>query len=260
MYKLIKKIVSKLKKKFLRKIYFLPSNKLDLPDLNYFDNNSYELQEKLIKKFEKNNKSSSFITCKDLIMILKKKFKIYENFNFIDIGGENIDFYLELSKKFINVKYYLLNVKKINDIFIKLKNNYNYKNLFIIEDISEINTAELDFVNFGSSIGYIKKYDEFLKKIIFKSKYVMFSGTIMYESDNPIYIKDMIVKQVNVKNVVNYLYFFNKKYFYNKFYHNDYVLDFERINYTDNVNFNNFNKLLPKVNYLDFLFKKNSLS
>ena len=47
----------------------------------------------------------------------KNEFKIDQKFSFIDIVGENIDFYLELKKKFKNVEYYFLNIEKINKIF-----------------------------------------------------------------------------------------------------------------------------------------------
>ena len=232
---------------------------MSLPEINYTNNNNYEIQENLIKKFEKYHKRSSFITCPDLIVILQNEFKIDQKFSFIDIGGENIDFYLELKKKFKNVEYYFLNIEKINKIFFKLKKNYDFKNLHIIKNISEINIDSLDFVNFGSSIGYINNHEEFLEKIALKSKYVMFSGTIIYKTNNPSYNKTIVVKQINVLPIINYLFFFKKEYLYNKFFDNNYKLVFERINSTDNINFNNFNKLFYSINYMDFLFKKNNL-
>ena len=250
------KVLNKIKKNFFKKIYFTPTNYLDLPQKNYLNENNYEIQENLIKKFEKCDKRTSFITCPDLIFILLKEFKSEQRFSFFDIGGENIDFYLELKKNFENVEYYVLNIEKINKIFFKLKNNYNYKNFHIIQDISEIKIKKFDFVNFGSSIGYIKNHEEYLEKIALKSKYVMFSGTIMYDTNNPNYNKKIIVKQINMFPTINYLFFFKKKYFFNKFFENNYKLVFERINYTDKINFSNFNRLFYSINYMDFLFKK----
>ena len=46
------------------------------------------------------------------------------------------------------MEYYFLNIEKINKIFFKLKKNYDFKNLHIIKNISEINIDSLDFVNF----------------------------------------------------------------------------------------------------------------
>ena len=84
----------------------------------------------------------------------------------------------------------------------------------------------------------------------------MFSGTIMYDTNNPNYNKKIIVKQINMFPTINYLFFFKKKYFFNKFFENNYKLVFERINFTDKINFSNFNRLFYSINYMDFLFKK----
>ena len=65
-------------------------------------------------------------------------FKQDEEFSFLDFGGEKIDFYLELKKKFKNVKYYVFNQKEILKTFDDLKNEYSFKDLNIIFEISEI--------------------------------------------------------------------------------------------------------------------------
>ena len=63
------KVLNKIKKNFFKKIYFTPTNYLDLPQKNYLNENNYEIQENLIKKFEKCDKKNFFITCPDLIFI-----------------------------------------------------------------------------------------------------------------------------------------------------------------------------------------------
>ena len=43
-----------------------------------------------------------------------------DNFSFLDMGGEYIDFFLELKKNFKNVKYYIFNLENITIDFSKL--------------------------------------------------------------------------------------------------------------------------------------------
>ena len=78
-----------------------------------------------------------------------------------------------------------------------------------------------------------------------------------YTSDNKVFKKDMVIKQVNVLPQINYLYFINKEYFYNIFFKKKYILLFEQKNMTDNVDFSNFKNLLKTTQYTDVLFEKN---
>ena len=89
----IKKIQKKLAK--IGKIYFVPTSLNSLPENNYEMTWNINYQEDLIKKFEENNRINSFNTFPEILKILEKSFTDRNNIlNFLDFGGENIDYYL----------------------------------------------------------------------------------------------------------------------------------------------------------------------
>lgn len=255
--KIVPKFIKKrINKKFFN-FYFIPTNHSELLTGNYINDNNYDYQKKLVDKFNQNFQQNSFMSYPNLMELLLKKFNKDNEIIFLDIGADNIDFFLELNTKFKNVKYFFYNLKPVNSIFEKLKNNNNYKNLFIIDQIDEIQDQKFDFINFGSSIQYFNDYEVILEKISNFGKNIFFSGTTLFETKNERYKKYMIVKQINVYPNINYLYFFNKEYFFSLFLKNNFKLSFEKKNITDNVNYDNFNKIFKNVDYMDFLFTKN---
>lgn len=258
--KIIKKIIprfirQKINKKFF-KYYFLPSNLKNLPQLNYPISGDYEYQKNLIKSFDEKKKQTSFMTCPHLLELLLMKFNNNENFNFLDVGGEKIDFYLDLKKNFKNAKYFLFNQKSITEPFHKIQKEFNFNDFFVIDDLQKIFEKKYDFVNFGSCIHYINNYEELLQRISDISKCIFFSGTHLYDSENEVYKKNMVVKQVNVLPKVNYNFFYNRKTFFEIFEKKDFELIFESINLTDKVNYENFDSIVKNVQYSDFLFSK----
>jgi hypothetical protein len=260
--KLISQFIPKFIKKKIRKkffpFYFLFSNLKQLPYLSYVNNNHYEIQEELISNFKKDQKQSSFMTCPYLHELLLMKYKSDESFDFLDIGGEYIDFFLHLKKNFKNVNYYLFNIEKINNNFKKIKKKYFFKNLNVISDQNFIYRNKFDFINLGSSIQYFNNY-EIVLEITKISNNIFFSGTTLFESNNENYYKHIITEQINCLPDINYCYFFNKKYFYNFFYKEGFELLFSKKNLTDNVNFKNFEKIFEKIEYTDFFFIKKNL-
>ena len=78
------------------------------------------------------------MTCPHLLELLLMKFKNYENLNFLDVGGEKIDFYLDLKKNFKNAKYFLFNQKSITEPFHEIQKEYNFDDFFVIDDLEEI--------------------------------------------------------------------------------------------------------------------------
>ena len=258
--RLIKFLIPKFIKRRINKkffpYYFLITNYEKLPHFNYVNKNNLDKQKILIEKFDKNQKQNSFMTCPYLHQLLLMKYNINENFSFLDIGGENIDFFLQLKKNFKNVKYYIYNLEKINDDFIKLKLYFKFQNLNVISKIDEIFNNKFDFVNFGSCIQYFDNYETILKNITENSNQIFFSGTTLFENDKENYQKHVIVRQVNIFPEINYCYFFNKRFFYNFFFKKNFNLVFESKNITDNVNFKNFDSLFKKIEYKDFFFKK----
>lgn len=255
--KLIPKFIKRtINKKFFN-FYFIPTEHSKLLNDNYVNNNNYGYQKKLINDYKHNFKQNSFMTCPHLIELLETKFNSDEELMFLDMGADNIDFFLELNSKFKNLKYFFCNLKSVNSIFEKLKNENNYKNMFIIATIDEVSNKKFDFINFGSSIVYFENYETVLNKASNIGKNIFFSGTTLFETKNDKYKKHIIVKQVNTYPDINYLYFFNKQFFFSIFLNNNFNLLFEKKNLTDNVDYDNFNKIFKNINYLDFLFTKN---
>ena len=260
----IPKFIKHLIPKFIRRkinknffsYYFLLTDYKKLPLSNYVNTNNLENQKDLIEKFNINQKQNSLMTCPYLHQLILMKYNPNDNFSFLDIGGEYIDFFLLLRKNFKNVRYYIFNLEKITNDFSKLKFDYKYQNLNVINQIDEIFNKKFDFVNFGSCIQYFDNYETILKNITESSNQIFFSGTTLFESKKENYQKHIIVKQVNILPQINYCYFFNKTFFYEFFYKKNYNLVFESKNITDNVNFKNFSSLFENIEYKDFFFKK----
>ena len=236
--------------------YYLKEDLKRLPDLNYPDEESFEDQKMLIQKFDITKNQTSFMTYPNLIELLKKKFTPDESFNFLDVGGEKIDFYLNLKKNFKHVNYFLFNQKFMNKTFHQIQNEFKFNNFHIINETEEIFKKNYDFVNFGSCIQYFENYENLLKKITNNSKILFFSGTHLYDSSDEKFEKNIIVKQVNLLPQVYYLYFFNRKNFFEILEEKSFSLIFENKNLTDNVNYDNFKSYLNDIQYSDFLFEK----
>ena len=185
-------------------------------------------------------------------VFLKKLFK-KKQFNYLDVGGDNIDLYIKLNAK-LNIKnYFIYNFKETVNIFKKIKSQFNIKNLYPIISIEKLKS--IDLVYFGSSIHYFRNYNIFLKRIFKKKpKYIFFSGTTFF--DDNIDKEKCVVKQTNILPLQVYLYFFNLNKFINLFTRNGYKLVSCKNNKFANVNFTNFNPLLKKIKYLDILFNK----
>ena len=261
--KITKKIRKFFPKPIRRKInqiffryYYLKQDLKRLPDLNYPDEESFEYQKMLIRKFDIAKSQTSFMTYPNLMELLKKKFTPNESFNFLDIGGEKIDFYLNLKKNFKHVNYFLFNQKFMNKTFHQIQNEFKFNNFHIINETEEIFKKNYDFVNFGSCIQYFENYENLLEKITNNSKILFFSGTHLYDSSDEKFEKNIIVKQVNLLPQVYYLYFFNRKNFFEIFEEKSFSLIFENKNLTDNVNYDNFKSYLNDIQYSDFLFVK----
>ena len=247
----------KINKKFFP-YYFLSTDLKSLPNLNYDENeiSNLEYQKKLLREFNDTEKLNSFMTCPHLTQLLSIKFNCNDNFSFLDIGGESIDFYLDLKKKFKNVEYFIFNKDPVNKIFDVLKQEFNLIDITIINSIEETFNKKFDFVNFGSCIQYINNYENILNEITNNNNCIFFSGTTLYNSKKDVLQKNLVVKQVNTSTRSNYLFFFNKRYFYEIFIKKNFELTFEEKNLTDNINYNNFGKYLKKIQYTDFLFTK----
>ena len=253
--KLPKIITRKIHKIF--KIYFVPTKKEVLPNSNYPVFFDYTYQKKLINDFKINQNLNSFMTYPNLLNLLHTLFKKDKEFNFLDFGGKNIDFYLKFHSEFPKGNYFIFNQKSILDKLKLLKIENNFTNLNIIYDEKKLTEKQYDFINLGSVIQYVKNYENLISELISVSrKYIFFSGTHFYDSVNN--KKNIIVKQVNILPITFYLYFFDKKIFYSNFLKNGFKINFESKNLTDNINYKNFkNNFFSSINYIDILFEKN---
>ncbi len=253
----IPKFIRRLFPKFhLFQYYFLPTNLKRLPELNYPEKGDIEYQRDLIKKFQISKKQTSSMTCPHLIELIHMKFNSNDNFYFLDIGGEKIDFYLNLKNNFKNVKYFLFNQKSMLNPFREIKDELNLEDLILVDKIEDISNNNYDFVNFGSCIQYFNDYENFLKRITNISKYIFFSGTHLYDNLSNDLNKNLVVKQVNILPQTNYLYFFNRESFFKILLDENFKIVFEENNLTDKINYNNFAHNLKNLQYSDFLFEK----
>ena len=202
-------------------------------------------------------KQSSLMTCPYLIHSLLMIFEKNKTFNFLDIGGENIDFFLELKNKFKNVKYYVFNQEKVLENLKVLKDKYDLIDFNIIYNSSDIIQRDYEFINFGSCIQYFNNYDELLKDILEVSKnYILISGTHLYDPKKESVEKHIIAKQVNLFPTILFCYFLNRKYFFDLFLKSGFSVVFEKKNITENINYRNFYNLFEDIQYTDVLFKK----
>ena len=239
-----------------QKIRFIPTKLNSLPQNNYPISPNIDDQINVINKFSETQKEVTHKTYPELVNLLKKIYSENEKFNFLDFGGENIDFYLKLHSEFPKANYFIFNQKSILDNLKLLKEENNFKNFNIIYDEKKLTEKKYDFINLGSVIQYVKNYENLISELMRVSrKYIFFSGTHFYDSiDNK---KNIIVKQVNILPKTFYLYFFNKKFFYSNFLNNGFKINFESKNLTDNINYKNFkNNFFSSINYIDILFEK----
>ena len=242
-------------RKLLRRygIFFVPTNLKIIPKSFYPISTSFEEQIQLAENYNPKKKLTKFNTKLDMDVFLYNLFK-KKNFNYLDVGGDNIDLYLKLNNKLNINKYFIYNFKNVINIFKKIKKKFNFKNLYPILSVDKCNS--IDLVYFGSSIQYFKNYKIFLNKIFnIQPKYIFFSGTTFYEDilDN----EKIVVKQTNIFPHHVYLYFFNLNNFINYFKKSNYKVVIYRRNKFAKVNYRNFNKILKNIKYLDILFVKN---
>lgn len=255
--------VVKIQRKIMRifSVYYVPTNNERLPESKYTTNSHLGMteqrlsyQEKIIEKFNNTNDLAYFNSCPKIAEILKKLF-IDENlkFNFLDFGGESIDFYLYLKKKFKNINYFVHNKKEINQDFIKLKEKYKFENITIIKNLDEISKNKYDFIFFGSVIQYMENYEEALSIATKVSKkYIFFSGTHFF-SKNINEKKKVIVRQVNFLPSKIYCYFFNINNFLEIFTSKKFIVVSNEKNIVGKVNYDNFGLSLGSITYTDLL-------
>jgi ubiquinone/menaquinone biosynthesis C-methylase UbiE len=245
-----------IKKKLLKNnnITFIPTNKKSLPRNNHPIQNSIEYQEKIIKQYNETNKIS-FNSFLEIKFLLKKKFNKDSNFNFLDFGGDKLDLYLDISKEFKNINYYLINLPEVNKIIKLIKDKYSYDNLKVLNNLYEVKKNNYDFVYFGSTLQYLDNYENCLNELLpITKKNILFAASWFFQKDQ---LKYLVVKQLNFLPKQFYLYFFNIIYFTKILKKNNFEIEFKKQNKTHICSFMNFEDLkINNVSYIDILFKR----
>ena len=237
----------------IRKIWnthFCLSNLNSLPKKNYYFNFSKKHQEFIINNFNTKNYISRN-SCKYLNkLIFEKKIK---KINFLDFGAGDINTYLEL-KKIKNLNYFYFDVERKNRIIKNIKKKFSFKSLFMVNPSLNIK-KKINFIFFGSSIGYLNQYEKILKKITLnKCKYILFTGIIFFSKEK--IGKHVVAKQLNLLPNKYYLYFFNKKKFLNFFIQKHYKIKFIKKNHYQKLSFKNLSFFSKKIEYVDVFFER----
>lgn len=231
-------------------IYFVPTEKKYLPNENHPLQNLDTFFDSQYENF--NNKKFDFN--KDLYRSLINNFSKNQSIKLLDFGGENIDLYLFLKKKFSKIKIYVINQPKLN---YRIKNfviKKEISNINILTNIDKIKNLHFDYVYFGSSLQYVKNYNKILKILLKKKiKYIYISAASFFNSD--ILGDKIVLKQLNLLPSVLYCYSFNYRYILTLFKNNGYTEISKKKNSYKKINFRNF----PiEIKYLNILFKKKS--
>ena len=231
------------------KIYFIPTNKTNLPKNNHPLNNLQIFFENQYQAFLNGKLNFN----KKIYYILKKNYKKNFRINFLDYGGENLDLYLFLKKNFPKIKITVINQPKLNKClkdFIKIK---KINNIEVLSNLHQAKKGKFNFINFGSSLQYIKNFDKILQFLLKSSKGFIYISATSYFFKNVVNNK-IIVRQVNLLPTILYCYVFNFNYIRSLFSKYGYTIIFKKSNSYKKINFNNFSF---KINHLDLLFKKN---
>ena len=167
-----------------------------------------------------------------------------------------MDFYLDISKEFKNINYFIINLPEVNQIIDSIKKKYGYDNLKILNSLDEIKNHNYDFVYFGSTLQYIDSNENFIEEILpITKKYIFFSATWFFLDDNP--LKKIVVKQLNFLPKQFYLYFFNLQFIQKMFEKQGFKTELNEKNTSHICSFKNFEKLnLKNIKYTNILFTK----
>ena len=176
--------------------------------------------------------------------------------NFLDFGGERIDTYLSLRKKYNNLNYFIFNQKEVNLQFSELKKKRNLKNFYVLENLDQVRKGSFEFINLGSVIQYIPNYKDIINILVNSSKkYIFFSGIHLYSGSHN-KSENIIVKQINLLPDRYYCYFFNFTNFNNFLISNNFDLKFKIRNVDKSINYRNFRNKFGNITYDDIFYIK----
>ena len=228
------------------KIFFVPTNKKDLPFNNhpvrdlkgFFD---YQFS------FYKNKKFNLFV-----YYLIKKNFKKNTKVRFLDYGGENLDLYLYLKDEFPRIDITVINQAKLNIELKKFIKNKKILGIKVFKNIKNSKNTKYDFVHFGSSLQYLRNYEKILNFLLRKTVgfLCISASSFFYENIK----KRIVTKQVNLLPMTLYCYIFNFNYLKKLIIRQNFKILAKKKNSYKKINFNNFDL---KVDHLNLIFKKN---
>ena len=235
------------------KIFFVDTNLKKIPYLNHPLDIDYNIELDKYKKTISNNVSpfTSYSHILDLIKVTEK-FKKKE-INFLDYGAGNLELFAYLSKNVKKIKYFYKDQDEYANLINRIKKNNNLKKLEILRS-PNIN-KNLDFTYFGGSLQYISDYKKSLKEVFKKSNFIIISQTPFYFNKKN--QSDIILKQLNLADSINYLHLINYNSFIKFMKKNRYNLVSKNYNRVIKfLNFKNLKKKHYKIDMYDLLFEK----
>ena len=234
----------------LFKIFFVETNLNKLPDLNYpLKDIDADLKGSELYSSSNTVPYLSYSHLSDLVNIIYEEKK---KFVFFDYGAGNLNLFFYLNKRLDNLKYYFKDQISVEEKVKKIINQKRLNNLILGQyEFSEL----IDVLYFGSSLQYIDNYKDKISPFFQKARYILIAQTPFFENQK--LNEKIILKQLNMHPVINYLYMFNFSHFINFMEKNNYILMEKNINkVTKFLNFKNFDKKkYINLNMYDLLFK-----
>ena len=229
-------------------IYFKKIKKKKLDNDNYKIDNVFKYNYKKSLKLNDFNLEKTHFVYSNLKMLINLLFS-NNKINFLDYGAGEIKNYL-LFKKNKKISYYYKDQIEYEKFYEKKINQKIYNNFNIYNEKTK---TKFDFIYFGSSFQYLNNVKKILKSIISsKTKYILLSGTIIYEDKNKNYF---VCEQLNLSGKKINLFFYNKSYLIKLFKKYGFKLINLSINKSDKfINFKNFNE--KNIGYYDIFFKR----
>ena len=232
------------------KIFFVKTNIINLPVQNHPLKLDFKEELKKITKYKNNSKIAPFISYSHLIDLLTVYSESKKKIIFYDYGAGNLDLYFYIKKKIKSFIYIYHDQQEYVELANAIKQKFKLNNLIVYKNNK---IKKLDFVYFGGVIQYLKNYKKEISNFFGKTKYIIISQTPFFS--NNLY-KNIIVKQLNLFPIINYLYFININFFIKFMKKNNYVLLNKSINKVIKfVNFKNFERKYHDLQMYDLIFK-----
>ena len=233
------------------KIFFVETNLRSLPENNHPTKIEKNFQSDIIKNINEDF-YRPFNTCSFLLEVISIYNQSKSKIKFFDFGANNIDNYIYLKRYIKNLEYFYHDLPQYNEFISNFIQEKNLKDIKVLSNLEQIE-ENIDFTFFGSSIHYINNYKEIIRQITQKkSKYLIFSHTPFYKSEN--HNKDIVMKQVNIHPTINYAYLIEYNSFLNFMKNYNYELISQNTNNLIKfLNFKNF-KNYSFINFLDLIF------